>query len=191
MSTAVRIRPWTLGAIGVAAFATACVTSSPVRNSSSARMGIPHGFESRGEALTGPPRLISAPPMSCVPFARSRSGINISGDAHLWWAAAPVAGYRESTHPAPGAVIVIRIGENGNRGHVAYVKRVQSSREIYVDHANWHGRNEVAVDVPVIDVSPNNDWSQVKVFWVDSGQMGARTYAVEGFIAPPSRAPGA
>jgi hypothetical protein len=138
--------------------------------------------DAHGEAITGPPRIIPAPPMECVPFARLRSGIEVWGDAHLWWQAASAAGYVETSQPVAGDVIVIRIGEAGNRGHVAYVKRVASSREIYVDHANWHGRQEVAVDVPVIDVSPNNDWSQVRVFWVDSGQMGARTYSAEGFI---------
>jgi hypothetical protein len=193
MSTAVRINPWTLGVIGVAAFATACVTSTPMRNGGM-RVGIPGPYaaqDGRGEALSGPPRVIPAPPMSCVPFARARSGINVQGDAHLWWNAAAAAGYHGSSRPEPGGVIVIRIGQSGERGHVAFVKRVSASREIYVDHANWHGRNEVAVDVPIIDVSPNNDWSQVRVFWVDSGQMGARTYSVEGFIGPPGRIPGA
>ncbi len=187
--------PWAFGAIGIAAFATACVTSSPIRSAgASMRVGLPPPYESndaRGEAISGPPRIIEAPPMSCVPFARARSGINVMGDAHRWWAAASAAGYRGASRPEPGGVIVIRIGENGSRGHVAFVKRVASKREIYVDHANWHGRNEVAVDVPVIDVSPDNDWSQVRVFWVDSGQMGARVYTAEGFIGPSGHRPGA
>jgi hypothetical protein len=190
----IRINPWTFGAIGVAAFATACVTSTPMRHGSGVRVGIPGPYveqDGKGEALSGPPRIIPAPPMSCVPFARARSGINVQGDAHMWWSAAADAGYRETSRPEVGGVIVIRIGDNGDRGHVAYVKRIGNSREIYVDHANWHGRNEVAVDIPIIDVSPNNDWSEVKVFWVDSGQMGARSYSVEGFIEPPGRIPGA
>jgi hypothetical protein len=87
--------------------------------------------------------------------------------------------------------MVLRVSPEGARGHVAFVKRVASRREIYVDHANWHGREEVAVDIPVVDVSPNNDWSEVRVFWVDSGQMGARTYSVEGFIRPRGGVPGA
>ena len=88
----------------------------------------------------------------------------------------------ESFTPVPGAVMALRIA--GDRGHVAFVKSIAGPREIIIDHANWHGRGEVAVDVPVIDVSPANDWSQVRVFWVESGQMGARTYPVEGFILP-------
>jgi CHAP domain len=137
-----------------------------------------------GEAITGPPRIVEAPPMECVPFARLRSGINLWGDAYLWWQAASEAGYTERNTPAMGDILALRVGTEGNRGHLAYVKRVVGPREIFVDHANWHGRQEVAVDVPVIDVSPNNDWSEVQVFWVDSGQMGARTYTADGFIAP-------
>jgi hypothetical protein len=40
----------------------------------------------------------------------------------------------------------------------------------------------VALDIPVQDVSPANDWSEVKVWWVYSGAWGAKTYKVEGFI---------
>lgn len=144
-----------------------------------------------GEAVSGPPRIIEAPPTECVPFARLRSGIDIYGDAYLWWQAAANAGYSATNLPAPGDVLVLRVGTEGARGHLAYVKRVASPREIYVDHANWHGRKEVAVDVPVIDVSANNDWSEVRVFWVDTGQMGARTYGAEGFIRPKYALPGA
>lgn len=174
----------------LALIASACASGPSYRTS------IPGPFhilpaDLHGEAITGPPRIISAPAMQCVPFARLRSGIEVWGDAHLWWQAAAAAGYVETNQPSPGDVIVIRIGEAGDRGHVAYVKRVSSSREIYVDHANWHGRQEVAVDIPIIDVSPNNDWSEVRVFWVDSGLMGARTYSVEGFVRGHGALPGA
>jgi hypothetical protein len=178
-----------LGVVALAAFATACVSTAPYK--SAGPMSPYRAFDSYGEPITGPPRIIPAPPMSCVPFARLRSGVNIQGDANVWWREASAEGYRETKSPAPGDVLVIEVGAEGERGHVAFVKRVVSPREIYVDHANWHGRAEVAVDIPVIDVSPNNDWSQVRVFWVDSGQMGARTYSVEGFIEPRRRLAGA
>jgi hypothetical protein len=174
--------PWALGFVALGALATACVSTTPVTY----RPGRPASpaIGPVGEAISGPPRFIEASPMSCVPFARSRSRIMLQGDANLWWAEGAAEGYPEAHRPQPGSILVLRIGENGARGHLAYVKRVESSREIYVDHANWHGRMEVAVDVPVIDVSPANDWSEVRVFWVDSHQMGARIYPVEGFILP-------
>jgi hypothetical protein len=40
------------------------------------------------------------------------------------------------------------------------------------------------VGVPVRDVSPDNNWSEVNVWWLDSNQWGAKVYTVEGFIYP-------
>jgi hypothetical protein len=183
---------WGVGGVGIVALAalvTACVSTGPISNAPYQGPYQPSG--PRGEALTGEPRIIPAPPMSCVPFARSRSNINILGDANTWWPQASSLGYGTSNRPDPGDVMVLRVSPEGTRGHVAFVKRVASRREIFVDHANWHGREEVAVDIPVIDVSPNNDWSEVRVFWVDSGKMGARSYPVEGFIQPRGGRPGA
>jgi hypothetical protein len=131
---------------------------------------------------------VAAPPSQCVPYARARSGIEITGDASDWWRLAEEDGYARSFRPAAGSVLVLRVDDEGKRGHVAYVETVVSDREIIVDHANWHGRGEVAVDVPVVDVSPDNDWSQVRVMWLETGQMGARTYGVDGFVAPERHA---
>jgi hypothetical protein len=72
--------------------------------------------------------------------------------------------------------------QSSGLGHVAVVTRVINSRLIWVDHANWHGRGEVAVGVPVRDVSPDNSWSQVNVWWLDTQQWGSKSYYVEGFI---------
>ena len=185
---------WGLGVVvGMSVLVAACVSTSPVyRPGQQAGAIAPYkAFDPKGEPITGPPRIIPAPAMQCVPFARLRSGVNITGDANVWWQQASTLGYGESNRPDPGDVMVLKVSPEGARGHVAFVKRVVSSREIYVDHANWHGRQEVAVDIPVIDVSPNNDWSEVRVFWVDSGQMGARAYGVEGFIRPRRGAAGA
>src|SRR5262249_51493967 len=146
---------WGLGATGVVALAmlvTACVSTGPVSNTPYEGPYRPSG--ERGEALSGPPRIIPGPPMSSVPFARSRCGVTIQGDASTWWLQASGLGYTQSGQPDPGDVLVLKVNAEGGRGHVAFVKRVASRREIYVDHANWHGREEVAVDVPVIDVSP-------------------------------------
>jgi hypothetical protein len=118
----------------------------------------------------------------CVPYARELSGVSIYGDASTWWLQAGAEGFPRTYSPVQGSVMVLQVNANGTRGHVAYVQKVVSNREIIVSHANWHGRGEVAVNVPVIDVSPNNDWSEVKVFWLETYQMGARTYPVQGFV---------
>ena len=68
------------------------------------------------------------------------------------------------------------------RGHVAVVTEIVSPREIIVDHANWQNKREINLAIPVLDVSPDNDWSQVRVWNMPSGQFGARTYAISGFI---------
>jgi hypothetical protein len=36
----------------------------------------------------------------------------------------------------------------------------------------------------VIDVSPRNDWSLVRVWWPPAGAMGATDYPAYGFIRP-------
>ena len=170
---AVRISPWSLGVVAIATLTAACVSETPVYRPITS-----------GPVQSAAPRFVSAPASQCVPYARSRSGIELFGDAYLWWNMAGAEGYPRSYSPAQGAVMVLQVGTEGTRGHLAYVQRVVSSREIIVDHANWHGHQEVAVNVPVIDVSANNDWSQVRVYWLETGQMGARTYPVEGFVLP-------
>jgi surface antigen len=119
--------------------------------------------------------------LQCVPFARQVSGIEIYGDAHTWWRQAE-GRYRRSHAPEPGAVIVLRGYRTAHRGHVAVVTHVLSKREILVDHANWLNRGEVSVRTPVVDVSPAGDWSEVRVWYIPTGQWGARIYSVQGFI---------
>ena len=70
------------------------------------------------------------------------------------------------------------------RGHVAVVARIVSSRVILVNHANWLNHGEISLNVPVADVSPNNDWSQVRVWYIPNAQWGARVYQADGFIHP-------
>lgn len=117
----------------------------------------------------------------CVPFARAESGVDIHGDAYTWWDQAADR-YERSGAPEEGAVLVLHGYNDPNRGHVAVVKEVVSPRMIIVDHANWLNHGEITRDVPVRDVSPNNDWSQVQVWYVPTRQWGARTYNVQGFI---------
>jgi hypothetical protein len=125
------------------------------------------------------------PASECVPFARTMSGIQIWGDAVTWWRQA-AGKYQRSTRPAAGSVIVLRGYLDESRGHVSYVKAVLSERMIRVDHANWLNGGEISLDVPVIDVSPNNDWSEVRIWHVPGMHWGGRVYQAEGFILPVS-----
>jgi hypothetical protein len=122
-------------------------------------------------------------PLSCVPFARDHSGVDIHGDAYTWWEKAD-GHYRKSTAPSDGAVMVL-VGYAGpNHAHVAVVRRIVSAREIRIDHANWLNNGAIFLDDPVADISPNNDWSQVLVWNVQTHAWGVHTYNVQGFIGP-------
>jgi hypothetical protein len=126
------------------------------------------------------PRFMAGPPIQCVPFAREVSGVDLRGNANTWWSQA-AGRYPQTNRPEPGSVMVMR---SSGLGHVAVVRRVLSPRVVLVDHANWHGRGEVAVSVPVRDVSPDNSWSEVNVWWLDTNQWGSKSYQIEGFILP-------
>ncbi|MET0546988.1 MAG: CHAP domain-containing protein [Caulobacterales bacterium] len=137
---------------------------------------------------TAPEDLTSAAPrpfivpvgrgLQCAQYARMRSGLSISGNARAWWWLA-AAKYRRDTRPALGAVMVM----GGTRhGHVAVVVEMRSSREVLVDHANWLNRGEIQMGALVRDVSINNDWSQVRVWYPPINDLGNRAYPVYGFI---------
>ena len=67
------------------------------------------------------------------------------------------------------------------------VQNVINSREIRVAHNNWGGdrktRSYVYRRMPAIDVSPNNDWSQIRFWDYPSGTYGS-VYKASGFIYP-------
>jgi surface antigen len=71
-------------------------------------------------------------------------------------------------------------------GHVAVVKKVVDARTVIVDHANWRGPGSsggnVYKEIPVIDVSAHNDWSEVRVGLGHSGEFGSSVYPTNGFI---------
>ena len=121
--------------------------------------------------------------MSCVPFARSDSGIALAGNAWQWWDHA--AGmYARGKTPEPGSVLAFRSNPRMRLGHVAVVSRVINAREVEIDHANWWGpgmHGGVAHNVPVVDVSEANDWSAVRVGLGRSGDFGS-VYPTYGFI---------
>lgn len=137
-------------------------------------------------ALTDEPRTPSVEwPLKrlyCVQYARLRSGLAIFGDAKTWWAKAKNL-YEEFAAPAVDAVMVFSSSKRIRRGHVAVVTEIVSPRQIIVDHANWQNHGEIDRNMPVLDVSTNNDWTRVRVWDVNNNQWGAHIYKISGFIA--------
>lgn len=122
-------------------------------------------------------------PMECVPYARARSGVELFGDAGSWWERADGKYVREPT-PLLGSVMVLSGYAGPGRGHVGVVSGLVSAREIRLDHANWVGDGSVYLGDPVVDVSPDNRWTEVRVWNPRSRSWGTKTYLVEGFIGP-------
>ena len=117
----------------------------------------------------------------CVEYARALTGLNIFGDAKFWWDRARNLYARVAT-PAEHAVMVFTPSSRLKKGHVAVVSAIISKREIRVEQANWQNHGEIDHAMPVMDVSAKNDWSQVRVWDMQSKAFG-RVYAVSGFIA--------
>lgn len=118
----------------------------------------------------------------CAPFARALSGVRLYGAAADWWREAQ-GRYVRTSQPVPGSVLVLRRSSRLPDGHVAVVSRVLSRREILVMQANWvHHR--VTEDQPVVDISPDNDWTLVRLWWPPAGAIGINDYPAFGFIRP-------
>ena len=122
----------------------------------------------------------TGPALQCAIYARQRTGLSLTGAARNWWPQAE-GRYRRSASPTAGAVIVMG---GTTAGHVAVVTRVIDARQIIVDHANWLGGGEIITGALIEDASPNNDWSQVRVWNVQTNSMGLRPYPVFGFVGP-------
>jgi surface antigen len=119
---------------------------------------------------------------TCVPYARQVTGLPISGDAWEWWDAAQ-GRYVETIAPAPGGVLVFRRTSRLPSGHLAVVSAVTSQRRILVTQANWLPYR-ITSNQPVLDVSPANDWSAVRVWWPPVNNWGQTVYPTFGFILP-------
>lgn len=127
--------------------------------------------------------------IQCVQYAREISGINLKGDAWQWWNAATGV-YDRGRAPKDGSVLVFTRQGNMRHGHVSVVTRVISNRLVLVDHANWApvrtaGRGAVTTAVPVLDVSPKNDWTQVRVWFHPTNDFGTRVYRTDGYVYQP------
>ena len=135
--------------------------------------------------LTGFSGTAHAESWQCAPFARFLSGISIFGNAWSWWEQA-TGKYAKGFTPDAGAVLVFKPYGAMREGHVAVVTQVLTDRIIQVTHANWSPiggrRGQVEKDVTVVDVSPQGDWSQVKVWYNPTGDLGSTVYPTYGFI---------
>lgn len=118
--------------------------------------------------------------LQCVPFARNASGVELVGNAWTWWDEAAGV-YERGRVPEPGSVLTFRANGTMRLGHVAVVSKVVSAREIEIDHANWASRGAISRNVSVVDVSPDNDWTAVRVGLPDSEDFGS-IYPTHGFI---------
>ncbi len=118
----------------------------------------------------------------CVRTVRAISDFTIQGDAWLWWDRA-AGRYERDRRPALGSVLVFKRSGRLNRGHVSLVSGVIDQRTIEVDHSWLDGRG-LRRNMRVVDVSPRNDWSAVRVWHEPSAQMGLRVYAAYGLILP-------
>jgi hypothetical protein len=122
----------------------------------------------------------------CVPYARRVSGVEIFGDAHTWWDRS-VPRYQRGGIPQEGAVLVLSKTKKMTHGHVAVVKDVIDSRQINVTHSNWgndtKSRRALYHSMRVQDISPNNDWTNLR-FWNDIDGVFGFPYKARGFIYP-------
>ncbi len=147
---------------------------------------------SRQAVALSAPRYLSETParlvtprnrLQCVPYARQISRVSIRGDAWTWWPSAK-GQYRRASTPKVGSILVLKRAKRLRLGHLAVVTRILGRREIIVDHANWLNRGRLHLGTPVRDVSANNDWSAVRVWYTPGNQYGARSYPAHGFIYP-------
>lgn len=119
--------------------------------------------------------------LQCVPFARENSGIELTGNAATWWDNA-VGVYERGGRPEVGSVLNFRANGRMRLGHVAVVSRVIDGRNVEIDHANWGGgRGNISRNINVVDVSPQNDWTAVRVALGESEEFGS-IYPTYGFI---------
>jgi surface antigen len=139
-------------------------------------------IDDRGDYAQGD---FGLPSIQCVPYARQVSGIQIRGDAHTWWDQA-AGRFARGPRPRVGAVMSFPPFGAMQLGHVAAVSKVIDDRTVLLRHANWspiNGRRGQTEDnVRAIDVSPEGDWSEVRVWYAPLGALGTTHWPVNGFI---------
>ena len=127
----------------------------------------------------------------CVTYVRLITPILLRGNAWTWWKKA-TGQYDRGNEPKLGAVMVFKRTRVMPLGHVAVVRRIINDREVWIEHANWgrgpNGHGKVSVGDRVIDVSENNDWTDVRV-WSEAANDFGRVNATYGFIYSPNYDP--
>jgi len=121
--------------------------------------------------------------LQCAPYARQISGINLRGNAGGWWAQASGL-YTRGQLPRVGSVLAFRATHVMRAGHVAVVHKIVDTRHILLDHANWSRPGMIEHTALAEDVSPEGDWSQVRVWFAPIGKLGTRPAPAYGFIYP-------
>lgn len=125
------------------------------------------------------------PYLQCVPYAREVSGIQIYGDAHTWWNQA-AGRYQRGREPKVGAVMAFQPHRNMKLGHIAAVSKIIDRRTVLISHSNWSPingrRGQIERNVRAVDVSPNNDWSSVRVWYHPLQAVGKTAWPLHGFI---------
>jgi hypothetical protein len=120
--------------------------------------------------------------LTCVPYARAVSGIQLDGDAWQWWGEATGV-YPRAQAPELGAVLAFAPHGDMTSGHLAVVTGLENPREILVTQSNWLPYR-IEHDQPIIDVSPGNTWTEVRVWYEPAHEMGRTVYPTHGFILP-------
>lgn len=123
--------------------------------------------------------------LSCVPYARMVTGMEVRGNGRDWWHNA-AGRYARGSRPEPGSVLAFPGSGSMRMGHVAVVSRVINGRHIEIDHSNWGGpgirRGTVMRGVSVIDVSSDNSWTEVRVQVGWDRDTHGRVFPTYGFI---------
>jgi len=118
--------------------------------------------------------------IQCVAYAKAASDVVLSGNARDWWENSRGV-YARGSAPEPGSVLNFRAIRRMPYGHVAVVRAIEDNRTIVIDQSHW-AQNGVAKNVRVIDVSPNNDWSAVRVALNSKTETYGSIYPTYGFI---------
>lgn len=119
--------------------------------------------------------------IQCVAFARADSGVQLAGNAANWWDNAAGV-YARGAAPETGSVLNFRANARMRLGHVAVVSAVLNAREVLIDQSHWN-QGGVSRDISVVDVSPDNDWTAVRVAVNRASSYGS-IYPTYGFIYP-------
>ena len=137
--------------------------------------------------VLSPIAIPAANAQDCVRVVRSISDFSLQGDAWMWWNRAE-GRYARDHVPSDGSVLVFKRAGRMQRGHVSLVSNIIDRRTIEVDHSWLDGRG-LRRGMRVLDVSPRNDWSMVRVWHEPTAQLGMRVYPTYGFILPNGAKP--